>query len=521
MAATQQAASRVVRRGAGTGRAGWCGPVRPAGDHARGRRSAGGQRGLPPAPAPGHGLGADPRPGGATPGPTVARLRGRRSARPAPVAFHHREEVAPRGRPVTRSQRIGRSTPRRATTPHGGPAWQREREHPQTLARTRRRGCGRRSPSCGAVAELRGQVEAPRQAGAGSRVRLAEVDVERLNVLEPDGTPRLVLSDRERAPDPSGRRDALPARGGNPPGLLFYNDEGDECGGLIFSGPAPGRTGVTAPGRTCSSTSSSRTRPWGSSTTTATGSAARGSSSRTGNPPPALPRLEALTRWEAARALSAGPERERALDELRAGGFFPARRVFVGRERDGAAVVRLCDPQGRVRLRLSVDTGGVPRLELLDEAGGVTHRLPEGPPASDPLSSFRNVRVAWRGRTSRGGRLGPPRGGRPSPAAAPRGRSAAQDVSRKPPTAVRGRRGPARPRARRASAPRPRRRGWPGTGPARPPAGAPGAARPDARGGPAGVGVGVAVAVGVAVGAGATATWTVAVEVSPEGSAMA
>ena len=35
------------------------------------------------------------------------------------------------------------------------------------------------------------------------------------------------------------------------------------------------------------------------------------------------------------------------------------------------------------------------------------------------------------------------------------------------------------------------------------------------------VGVGVAVAVGVAVGAGATATWTVAVEVSPEGSAMA
>ena len=234
-----------------------------------------------------------------------------------------------------------------------------------------------------AVAELRGQVEAPRQAGAGSRVRLAEVDVERLNVLEPDGTPRLVLSNRERAPDPSVDGTPYQRRGGNPPGLLFYNDEGDECGGLIFSGRRREDGGYGA-GAHLLFDQFKQDQALGLQYNDSDGERSAGLFVADWDPAPALPRLEALTRWEAARALSAGPERERALDELRAGGFFPARRVFVGRERDGAAVVRLCDPQGRVRLRLSVDAAGAPRLELLDEAGGVTHRLPEGPPANYP-----------------------------------------------------------------------------------------------------------------------------------------
>jgi hypothetical protein len=54
-----------------------------------------------------------------------------------------------------------------------------------------------------------------------------------------------------------------------------------------------------------------------------------------------------------------------------------AERVYVGRDRSRAAVVHLSDPQGRPRLRLVVDSLGVPSLEFLDDAGKVTARLPE------------------------------------------------------------------------------------------------------------------------------------------------
>ncbi len=72
------------------------------------------------------------------------------------------------------------------------------------------------------------------------------------------------------------------------------------------------------------------------------------------------------------------------MDKLRTAGFFPARWLFVGREGDGAAVVRLCDLQGRVRLPLGVDEAGIPRLEFLDEAGDVTHGFPEPTPVGGP-----------------------------------------------------------------------------------------------------------------------------------------
>ena len=49
-----------------------------------------------------------------------------------------------------------------------------------------------------------------------------------------------------------------------------------------------------------------------------------------------------------------------------------ATRIFAGRTSEGAAVVRLCDPQGRVRARLAVDAEGEPSLELLDAEGRVT-----------------------------------------------------------------------------------------------------------------------------------------------------
>ena len=66
--------------------------------------------------------------------------------------------------------------------------------------------------------------------------RFDEIDVHRINVREPDGTLRMVISNHARLP-------GVTVRGKEPPpvdrpyaGMLFYNDEGTENGGLVFGG---------------------------------------------------------------------------------------------------------------------------------------------------------------------------------------------------------------------------------------------------------------------------------------------
>ena len=65
--------------------------------------------------------------------------------------------------------------------------------------------------------------------------QFGEIDVERINVREPDGTLRFVVSNQAKLPglyvkekEYQHKRDVA--------GLIFYNDEGTEAGGLIVAG---------------------------------------------------------------------------------------------------------------------------------------------------------------------------------------------------------------------------------------------------------------------------------------------
>src|SRR5712691_1869150 len=66
--------------------------------------------------------------------------------------------------------------------------------------------------------------------------RFDELDVNRINVREPDGTLRLVISNHARLPGVSVRGKANPPVDRPYAGMLFYNDEGTENGGLVFGG---------------------------------------------------------------------------------------------------------------------------------------------------------------------------------------------------------------------------------------------------------------------------------------------
>jgi hypothetical protein len=76
-----------------------------------------------------------------------------------------------------------------------------------------------------------------------------EIQVHRIDVVEPNGTLRMVISNKNRLPPVIVNGKEHPEMGEPRPqaGMLFYNDEGSENGGLIFGGHRNEPASTTTP----------------------------------------------------------------------------------------------------------------------------------------------------------------------------------------------------------------------------------------------------------------------------------
>src|SRR5258708_13993842 len=70
---------------------------------------------------------------------------------------------------------------------------------------------------------------------APSSRSLGEITVERLNVVDADGTLRMVVSNKDRM-HPGVMDGVVIDRPRPVAGMIFFNDQGDEVGGLTFTG---------------------------------------------------------------------------------------------------------------------------------------------------------------------------------------------------------------------------------------------------------------------------------------------
>src|SRR5215475_7103889 len=71
---------------------------------------------------------------------------------------------------------------------------------------------------------------------SAQKARFTELDVERINIVEPDGKLRMVIANRPRSIGPIYKGKPFGYAGGNRPGIIFFNDEGTENGGLTLRG---------------------------------------------------------------------------------------------------------------------------------------------------------------------------------------------------------------------------------------------------------------------------------------------
>jgi hypothetical protein len=167
-----------------------------------------------------------------------------------------------------------------------------------------------------------------------------EINVERINILEPDGTLRMVLSNHARLPGiiVRGKEQTFPRPQA---GMLFYNDEGSENGGLIFGGHKNAKGEVEDSGGSLS-----------------------------------------FDKYEANQVVQLAGVDDKddkfagliVTDSPRAGDSH--RRVWVGRTEDGTAAVSIMDATGRKRVSVQVAADGAAHLSFFDANGKVITEIP-------------------------------------------------------------------------------------------------------------------------------------------------
>jgi hypothetical protein len=201
--------------------------------------------------------------------------------------------------------------------------------------------------------------------------RFEEIDVERINLVDPNGTLRLAIHNRERIPDP-GVDGVTFKRQGNPAsGFIFFNDEGDECGGFLWSGS------TTESGHRAGHHLSFDQYKQDQVLTLSHGE----EDGRTGallniqDRAPGVSLADIVRDFEDARHMEDGEEKTNRLKELD-GKYWVYTRVVFGRGADGESILALNDSKGRRRIVLSVDSTDTPTFKFLDEEGKVTLSLP-------------------------------------------------------------------------------------------------------------------------------------------------
>ncbi|HZU22965.1 MAG TPA: hypothetical protein VE998_09050 [Terriglobales bacterium] len=206
---------------------------------------------------------------------------------------------------------------------------------------------------------------------APRRQHFAEVDIERVNIVEPDGKLVMTISDLAHAPDAVLGGKTAKRQGGNSPGFIFYNQQGDEDGGLYFHGGKNKDGSSAGGGLLFDQYQQDQTIGIQYGEENGRRSAAFHVWDR-----PDTPLVELMPKIDEVVKLPAGPQRDAAIKSLRDSGQLGAQRVFLGKNPDRSAALLLADSKGQPRLRASVDAAGNPKLEFLDDAGKVLYSLP-------------------------------------------------------------------------------------------------------------------------------------------------
>lgn len=199
------------------------------------------------------------------------------------------------------------------------------------------------------------------------RERPEELTVKRINLVGEDGSLRMVISNETR--QHSGRINGkdLPQRK-RAAGIVFFDNNGNECGGLVFGVNQKGDRIENGMSFTMDNYNNDQVvqivndESYG-------GKQARIRRGLSINEFPVGADLsKAIDEYEAIKKIKDTAIQQQQLEAFskREGS---KRRLFLGRDRDNLSGLFLYDTTGKLRMKLYVDKMGAPKMEVLDETG--------------------------------------------------------------------------------------------------------------------------------------------------------
>jgi len=203
-----------------------------------------------------------------------------------------------------------------------------------------------------------------------NKKKFQEIDVERINIVEKDGSLKMVISNQERQHPGIANGKIIKRETPRPPGMLFFNQVGDEMGGLVFgdNGENAHWGGLTFDKFGGDQTMGFRYLESGN------GSYSAGLQMWQ---QPKITGEEMLEKIDSVRKINDKEQRKVAWQTLREKGELTTDRLFLGKNRDDYTVLVMQDITGKPRIHMYVTPDGEAKLEFLDDKGEVIMSIPD------------------------------------------------------------------------------------------------------------------------------------------------
>lgn len=195
-----------------------------------------------------------------------------------------------------------------------------------------------------------------------------EITVERINIVEPDGMLRMVISDQKNQHPGKMNGKAMTSRV-RPAGMIFFNNEGDEDGGFVYDGNKNGASMTYSfdqykndqvmqlqynqdnDGKGKMVTRSYGLKLWDRPDNFTLSQV--------------IDYVDSLKRLNDTNAYKAG------INKLKTQGKLGQQRFFAGKNENGEVGLFLRDSKGAPRLKIYIDKNDQPVIQTLDQKGEV------------------------------------------------------------------------------------------------------------------------------------------------------
>ncbi|PAW94517.1 hypothetical protein CKK33_13865 [Mucilaginibacter sp. MD40] len=194
--------------------------------------------------------------------------------------------------------------------------------------------------------------------------KFKEIDVERINIVEKTGKLRMVISNQERQHPGIIDGNVLPKRQ-REPGMIFFNTDGDECGGLIYDGTKKEAGFVLSVDKY----HNDQIMQLQYNDNTENGKSIRSYGLKFWDRPENFTAGQLMAKYDSLEKLNDENALKAGITKLREQGLVGQDRMFVGKNPDNEVGLFIKDKNGKPRIYLYVDNNNKVVFKAMDENG--------------------------------------------------------------------------------------------------------------------------------------------------------